>query len=278
MIRKKTPEEPKRVIEAGLPEQEQLEQWEKIKKHLKELSAMESLSGYEYELRQYLREFAEKLGIKTSIDLGNNLWLHSKAPEKNVMLCAHMDKVGIANEVTVKNGKAIGRLDDAFGMSLILGLLESGQRPTVLFTVEEERHISLYEAGAESATGDMIDGLAPRPDLALILDVSMLGRGGDGPIIYTSSAGRKFPLKPLEQINELLDKNKMRALFTPGKSNDSSWFTDVKGVGVATLQVHVDAMHTENEVADVNDIMEAANVLKMIVDNHSQFTGNYKQR
>jgi len=240
--------------------------WEKIKPHLTEVSGLESLSGNgrEEKVRNYLENEAKKLGYETKIDDVGNLWLLSDAPEGEILLCAHMDKVGEPQKIIEEDGEIIGRLDDALGISIIISVLETGLRPSVLFTVEEETG----GAGARHATDNIHKAKEKQPKLALILDVSALEEHGAGPLIYTSSSGIPFPKLPLEAIEKIIIENGLRVKLIPGFINDSTFFARLPNQGVATLQVHIENMHSTKETAFVSDIKETALVLETIIKNH----------
>ena len=114
------------------------ETWEDIRQELSVLSAMESLSTKEDNLRSYLVGRATEMGIETKVDEKGNLWFLSDQSEGEIMLCAHMDKIGNGVEITVTGDQVSGRLDDALGMSVILSIFKEGLRPSALFTVQEE--------------------------------------------------------------------------------------------------------------------------------------------
>ena len=159
-------------------------------------------------MRNYLEDEAKRFGYKTKIDTVGNLWLLSNAPEGEILLCAHMDKVGEPKKMEEAGNKIMGRLDDALGVSIIMGSLETGLRPSVLFTVEEE----IGGAGASYATKNIYDAKEKRPKLALIIDVSALEKHGVGPLVYTSSGGKPFPKLPLKTIDKIMHSPKEIAL------------------------------------------------------------------
>jgi len=240
--------------------------WERIKPYLTMVSKMDSLSGRgrEIEVRNYLENEARKFGYETKIDKVGNLWLFSDATEGEVLLCAHMDKVGEPNKMEEKGDKIVGRLDDALGVAIIMGALEKGLRPSVLFTVEEETS----GTGALYAAQRINTKEEKKPKLALILDVSAKEKHGAGPLVYTSSSGIPFPEIPLQAIDKIITENGLRVKLIPGYVNDSTHFARLPNQAVATLQVHVDNMHSREEVALVSDIKEAALVLEAIIKNH----------
>lgn len=221
---------------------------------------------------------AEALGIETRTDQAGNLWLLSDAPESGILLCSHMDKVGKANAIKTTDGQITGRLDDALGISIIMGALKKGHRPSVLFTTEEE--VGLY--GSKYAADMIMNGDAKCPKLALILDVSALKKRGAGPLMYISSGRIPFPEEPIEAVKNILKRHDKRATFLDGWPNDSINFAMISTLTIEnhvkkvlhqptlTLQVHVDNIHRANETADIVDIEEAASVLETILQNHGQ--------
>ena len=115
---------------------------------LKELSIIDSLSGHEAEIRSHLKETLEGLGLRCSIDGKGNLWVESEDDgQKDILLSAHMDKVGKGKEVVVDGERLRGRLDDTLGLSIILQLIRQGLRPSALFTVEEESQTEVERDG-----------------------------------------------------------------------------------------------------------------------------------
>ncbi len=265
--KKLTNEAPAAPVTKKVESKEAQEAWGRIRPHLIEVSSLESLSGSESEVRSYLESKAKKFGYETKTDEVGNLWLYSDAPEGEVLLCAHMDKVGEPRKITEEGDKITGRLDDALGVSMIMGLIEAGSRPSVLFTVEEETGYR----GARCAAKNIYGAKEKRPKLVLVLDVSMLEEHGAGPLVYTSSGGITFPDLPLKAIEQVVNENGLRAKLLPGIGNDSTCFARIQNQAVATLQVHVDNMHSPEEVALISDVKEAALVLENIVNNHAQF-------
>ncbi len=257
-------------------ELERQEHWERIYPYVRAVSGLESRSGDERLVREYLMKEAEALGIETKTDQAGNLWLLSEAPESGILLCSHMDKVGKARAAVVSGEQVIGRLDDALGASIIMGALKKGHRPSVLFTVEEEAG----GYGSHFATHLMVNGKAKRPKLALIMDVSALEKSGAGPLMYVSSGRVSFPQAPIESVKKILERNGKRATFLDGWPNDSIKFAMMpaskgkdgkeKPQAVLTLQVHVDHMHTEKETASRADVEEVASVLETILTNHGE--------
>ena len=69
-----------------------------MKETLKSLCALHGVSGDEGDVRDYIADFAAKYADKTSTDaMGNVTALKkgAKTPSKKIVLCAHMDEVGV---------------------------------------------------------------------------------------------------------------------------------------------------------------------------------------
>ncbi len=262
------------------------EKWESIREELIHLSSIDSFSTEEGKLREYLIERAVEMGIKTETDEKGNLWFLSDQPEGEIMLCAHMDKVGKGVEIEVEGDNVKGRLDDALGISVILSLFKDGLRPSALFTVEEESQQEkegedgqmkmlwrkmkggIYNAGARQAADEIFLGQKSIPKLIIIVDVSKSDEKGGGPLVYTSSMHFRFPNSSLKSIRKILADKGISAKYLDGQANDSIEFTFRPLKGVAAVEIHVDDMHTEHEVANVQDIVALHDALKEIIENH----------
>ncbi len=272
------------------PEQKEREEKFFFEK-LEDLSAQESLSGEEDAIRQYLVVELQELGLEGKIDEKGNIWVESDSPEGKILLCAHMDKIGEGAKARKQGGEVEGRLDDALGLSLILDVLKKGWRPSVLFTVEEESHQetkdkegktvvrwrnpNVLNAGARYAADQMIGGERKKPKLVLVVECSGLGGAGKGPILYQSSKpveGKDFrsPKGPLKDLVVMFSKSGLGIRVTEGLGNDSIEFTFVPGVGVAALEVPIDAYHSAGETASLGDIEEIREALELVMKNHNQ--------
>lgn len=242
----------------------------KIFRDLNFLSGMESLPGKEELVREFLIKEAEKLNIESEVDQIGNLYFKSDKKEGSLMLCAHMDKIGEAKKAVLSGGDVCGRLDDALGISMILNALKKGFRPSVLFTVQEEPggYGSRY-AGERIYRQEVL-----KPQMILVLDVSALLKQGDGPIVYTESGGVRFPSKVIDLLKEIFADQNQRANFIRGFPNDSAVLGRLPNQNIATLQVHVDNMHTQMEIAKISDIEEAMNALEIIIKNSGRFHGS----
>ncbi len=76
-------------------------------KNLKELVALRGVSGDESEVINYIKECCKKLGCDVKTDRLGNVIATKKgtsSSEKNVMLCAHMDEVGLIIDTIDKSG------------------------------------------------------------------------------------------------------------------------------------------------------------------------------
>jgi hypothetical protein len=201
---------------------------ERIKQNLEVVSDIESLSGEEDKIRQYLQSKALEFGIETDIDRAGNVWFLSDSPEGEVLLNAHMDKVGGTSRAIESNGKINGRLDNSLGISVILGLLQEEIRPSVVFTVEEESEREKisesgersfvkrdlregkYNFGARTAAEEIYEGKYKKPKLAITVDVSAAGMLGNGPLVYMSSSVFRFPNEGVKFPNWYLKISSMR--------------------------------------------------------------------
>lgn len=267
---------------------------EQLIKDLAELSSLDSFSGQEQNLRNRLRLILEGIGLDCFVDDKGNLWVESDNEEqKNILLSAHMDKVGQGNEVRVEGNRLTGRLDDALGLSIILSLIRQGLRPSVVFTVEEEAQIEvekdgqrqlelrelpngIYNAGARYVAEKLAEK-NDKPKLVIVVDVTQMGKVGDGPIVYTSSGlkkpGKQFYFSPemLKKVARVINPEKLGVSYLEGNANDSIEFTFVPGVGVLAVEVPVNNNHTSNEEADIKDVNKTVEILRKIITNASNF-------
>jgi putative aminopeptidase FrvX len=240
---------------------------EKFFENLKKLSGTDSFSGEEKFFRDYcLVEKLKEYQRESRVDGKGNLWSPSSAPEGCILLCSHMDKIGMAKEAVVKGDKIIGRLDDSLGMSIILEILERGFRPSILFTVEEES--GCY--GSEFAAGQIDSGKEECPRLAVVIDVSARERPGCGTISYISSGREKFSEEDIKKIKKVLEAGRQRAVFLPGYTNDSANLA-FRHIPVTTMQVHVDNMHSERETAQISDVEEVKKAVEVLIKNYNKF-------
>ena len=267
-------------------EKESDEQWERVFSELKAISGMESPSGQEERVRDYLRGRAADLNIQHQVDQKGNLWFLSDSPDQDVLLCAHMDKIGQGAEISTEteNDMVRGRLDDSLGISIILGLLQKGLRPRVLFTVEEESQKEVikggkteivdrglpggvYNAGARFAAEGIASGRTPKPKLIVVVDASTLGKPGDGPLIYTSSAHFRFPREPVKDVIRLLKRRNLHAQYLEGKANDAIEFSFIFNQGVMAVEISTQNLHSQNETASKKDILDASLIIETIIRN-----------
>ena len=263
------------------------EEFEKIRTDLDIVSQIESLSTKEDLMREHLIRQAESFGVETKVDAKGNLWLLSPDPQGEIMLCAHMDKIGKGVPIEIKDNKVTGRLDDALGISLILNAFRKGLRPSALFTVEEEsqqevedngtRKIirrklpnGIFNAGARSAANAIRKGEINPPKLLLVLDTSSMGSLDGGPLIYTSSMHFRFPNKPIVDIAKMLNQQGLELNYVDGPSNDSIEFTFLQGkkVGVTCIEIHTDNLHSNKETVSIGDISKASEAISRIITNH----------
>lgn len=269
--------------------------------HLKNLSKIDSLSTHEENTRGYLEDELAKLGIETQTDKKGNLWVISDAPEGEIFLSAHMDKVGKGADLKMNDKEIIGCLDDAVGLSVILEMYKRGLKPSSVFTVEEECEIEedgkirqrdlpdgIYNAGARQAVDEIFD-LESKPKIVIVLDVSEQGPVGNGPLVYqTGGAPRKnikgekfltvfrYPKGPLKDIVKIFRDKEIQATFKDGFANDAIEFTFIPGVGVCALEVPIENMHSNREKANLNDIEQAVIALETLIKNHDKID-RYKE-
>lgn len=62
----------------------------------------------------------------------------------------------------------------------------------------------------------------------------------------------------------------MGAKVIHGGANDAIEFTFAKNVGVVTVQVPVENMHSTNELADLGDMRKAIAIIELILDKHAE--------
>ncbi len=275
------------------PKAEQKENQERFIETLNQVSQIESLSGQEEKMRQYIEGELERMAVQSERDAKGNIWIHSDSPEGEILLCAHMDKVGKGCSVENEGGRVKGRFDDAFGISAILEVLKNGKRPSALFTVEEECETEVaneageigmkmrdlgatgFNAGANFAVGRIEDGEVRKPKMVVNVDVSAKASIGEGPLIYQSCTPFgtntfRFPSGALKDVVRIVNKNEMGAKVIHGGANDAIEFTFAKNVGVVTVQVPVENMHSTNELADLGDMRKAIAIIELILDKHAE--------
>lgn len=260
-----------------------------ITEDIKALLSVDSVSGHEQKLRASLVNVLEKFGCTTRIDKKGNLWVesHEKA-EGKVLLNAHMDRVG-PGDIKREGDRLVGRLDDTLGISMILSLLKEGYRPSLLFTVEEESLFEteengqkvlkprklqggVYNAGANHASWDDFWVSPHKPRLSITIDVTSLGKLGDGPAIYTSSGlhkpGKQFYFNPevLKEIGKIVNSERIGTRYVEGNANDAIEFSFIPDLGVTAVEVPVENAHTDREAVQVSDVEKALKVLRIILD------------
>ncbi|MBQ3552125.1 MAG: M42 family metallopeptidase [Clostridia bacterium] len=62
---------------------------------LKELTELNGVSGNEGEVRKYIREYVKQYADEVWTDSMGNLFAHKKANGRKIMICGHMDEVGM---------------------------------------------------------------------------------------------------------------------------------------------------------------------------------------
>lgn len=83
---------------------------------LKELTELSGVSGYEYEVRNYIKNKLDEIGCEYYVDKLGNVIAHNKGRKtKTIMVAAHMDEVGLIVTHIDKDGfikfKAVGGID-----------------------------------------------------------------------------------------------------------------------------------------------------------------------
>ena len=259
---------------------------------IENLLSVESHSGQESELRDRLGQILKRFGCETKVDSKGNLWAESNDKEEgSIILNAHLDRVGPG---TIKRDKErlVGRLDDTLGISIILALLREGFRPSILFTVEEESAMEviedgikklkdrelpggIYNAGARHAA-DELWASQNKPKLLITIDVTTLGKPGDGPAIYTSSGlhtpGKQFYFKPeiMKEIAKVVNPEHIGVRYVEGNANDSIEFTFVPDIGVTAVEVPIENPHSNEETAHIDDIEKTLKVIRVILEKAKQ--------
>lgn len=72
---------------------------------LKELTELSGVSGYEYEVRNYIKSKLDEIGCEYKIDKLGNVIAHNKGKKtKTIMIAAHMDEVGLIVSHIDSNG------------------------------------------------------------------------------------------------------------------------------------------------------------------------------
>lgn len=234
------------------------------------------------------------MGYVTNIDNVGNLWGipsddKDNTAQKEIMLCAHMDKVGEPKSAEVDNDKIVGRLDDALGISVILQVLKNGFKPSVLFTVEEEGGVEIiengksrtdwriassgeYNHGARSAT-QQLRSQETKPRLLAVIEVTKKSKPGEGPVIYTSSGSgtpgnqEYFDMNKIKKIAKIINKKEYGVTYTEGRPNDSMVFASVPDMGVIAIEMPVLNMHTAKEEANYTDVKKTIEIIQDILSN-----------
>ena len=278
-------EKPDRLIDEKIEFERSIES---LVKDIEQLLLVESSSGQETELRNIIGEKLKGFGYEIRVDDKGNLWAESvEKIEGKILLNSHMDRVG-SGTVKRDGDKLVGRLDDTLGISIMFSLLKEGYRPSMLFTVEEESEMEvvengekklknrklpdgIYNAGARHAADELWNS-SNKPKLFVTIDVTTLGRPGDGPAIYTSSGlhtlGKQFYFKPdiLRSIADVVNKEHIGTRYVEGNANDSIEFSFVPNLGVTAIEIPIENPHSNNETADVGDVEKTLKVLRIILD------------
>jgi putative aminopeptidase FrvX len=266
-----------------------------VVEEISRLAAIDSFSTQEQAVRDVLEARGHEFGLETKIDEKGNLWFLSEKPEGEILLCAHMDKVGPGTEITREGDNITGRLDDAVGLGIILSVLKDGHFPSVLFTVQEESELEIvgddgqtkvisreleggiHNAGARFATDNLFDGVPLNPKLIITIDVSKSGRVGLGPFLYLSYSTRdghyfRNPKETSKNMHQILREAGVGIRCLDGGVMDGVEFTWLPKVGVNTtgIGIPVDNIHTSQEVANIRDIDNATRAIEAVISNRDK--------
>lgn len=115
---------------------------------LKELTELSGVSGYEHEVRNYIKNKLNEIGCEYYVDKLGNVIAHNKGiKKKTIMVAAHMDEVGLIVSHIDKDGfikfQAVGGIDQRVlnskvvlvGENKILGVI--GSKAVHLMSKEE---------------------------------------------------------------------------------------------------------------------------------------------
>lgn len=115
---------------------------------LKELTELSGVSGYEHEVRNYIKNKLNEIGCEYYVDKLGNVIVHNKGiKKKTIMVAAHMDEVGLIVSHIDKDGfikfQAVGGIDQRVlnskvvlvGENKILGVI--GSKAVHLMSKEE---------------------------------------------------------------------------------------------------------------------------------------------
>ena len=259
--------------------------WRGFMSELEMLSRIGSPSRYEGGVRNYLHRRLEELGISSKEDAKGNLLVEFDGPEGAVLLSAHMDKIGKGSKIRMEGERVIGRLDDTFGLSLIMEILREGMRPSVLFTVEEEsiREVAgvdgksmyherplkdgIYNAGARFAIKEIHDGVIKKPGLMIFIDTSAHNKIGKGALVSKSSLDFPFPAESMKSIAKILHNAHVSVRYWDAGATDAIEASFLSEQPIALVQVATEHYHTDHEIVDKKDIVDAIEVVKTLIRN-----------
>ena len=71
---------------------------------LKELTELNGVSGNEKAVRKYIRTHCEAIADEMRTDTMGNLVVHKKGDGRKIMICAHMDEVGMMVRAIKEDG------------------------------------------------------------------------------------------------------------------------------------------------------------------------------
>lgn len=257
--------------------------WRGFLSELEMTSRINSPSRYEGGMRNYLHRRLGEMGIASTEDAKGNLLVLSDGPEGDVLLSAHMDKIGAGSEIRIEGETVIGRLDDAFGLSLIMEVLKEGLRPSVLFTVEEEstRQVidkkgekieykrplagEIHNAGARSAMQEIYDGAVKKPALIIFVDTSAHDQIGKGPLVSKSSFNFPFPVESMKSMAAILRNEHVSVRYWDAGATDAIEASFLPEQPAVLIEVATEQYHTDHEVAHKNDILDAIAAVKALI-------------
>jgi putative aminopeptidase FrvX len=253
--------------------------------YLRDISDTESYSEKEEVLRSKLEDYLRMMSYEVSVDEAGNLWgtpenAGERTLDKEITLCAHMDKVGRPKKAKMYGDRITGRLDDALGISVIMQVIKNGYRPKVLFTVEEESGLEIYgkmtirrtargrySNGSKTASAKLAQ-MEEKPKLMTVIEVTGKSFPGDGPVIYTSSGGEYFDMQKIKSVAKIINKKGYGIMYTEGRPNDSMIFASrVPDMGVMAIEMPILNMHSAYEVADYSDVEKTVRIIEDILNN-----------
>lgn len=225
------------------------------KKLLTDLFKIPNPSGQEKEVRDFIADYLDKMGIEYNIDKMGNLY---RLNDKSLpILNAHMDSVQdfedteILNFVTIINGvlRGYGNIagDDKCGIYIILDILQR-RDINFLFTISEE-------IGCVGAKGFIRNNSIEDFPYALTLD-----RWGSGDIIcHSNEYGTK-------EFEEALFTVGAKYGYTPEKGlySDADFISEQ--LSCANISVGYYCHHTKKEYVVLSELQNSINFVESVID------------